>query len=283
MTITTHGASARSRCSRPSPSAPAQRRRVHGADTAPTAAPAAPTTAASARSDPRRAAGHRHHHRLGLIDGRADLDGHRRDLQGHQPRLQLHGHGPGTGDGFKTFCKGGTDISDASRKIKDEEAATCKAAGIEYIELKIAYRWHHRHDVDGQHRGRPACRSPTCTRSSARSRRASRSGRRASPGQGTRLEHGLPGCRPDIIGPGEESGHIRQLHRAGPRSRSPSQADGQGTPPAPTTSRAPTTTRSSMASPIRRPRSAGSASPTPRRTRTRSRRSASPRTPTAPA
>ena len=28
--------------------------------------------------------------------------------------------GPGTGDGFKTFCKGETDISDASRKIKDE-------------------------------------------------------------------------------------------------------------------------------------------------------------------
>ena len=47
--------------------------------------------------------------------------------------------GPGTGDGFKTFCKGETDISDASRKIKDEEAATCKANGIEYTELKIAY------------------------------------------------------------------------------------------------------------------------------------------------
>ena len=47
--------------------------------------------------------------------------------------------GPGTGDGFKTFCKGETDISDASRKIKDEEAATCKAAGIDYIELQIAF------------------------------------------------------------------------------------------------------------------------------------------------
>jgi phosphate transport system substrate-binding protein len=47
--------------------------------------------------------------------------------------------GPGTGDGFKKFCAGETDISDASRKIKDEEAATCAAAGIDYIELKIAY------------------------------------------------------------------------------------------------------------------------------------------------
>ena len=47
--------------------------------------------------------------------------------------------GPGTGDGFKRFCAGETDISDASRKIKDEEAAACQAAGIEYIELPIAF------------------------------------------------------------------------------------------------------------------------------------------------
>jgi len=47
--------------------------------------------------------------------------------------------GPGTGDGFKRFCAGETDISDASRRIKDEEATACKAAGIEYVELKIAY------------------------------------------------------------------------------------------------------------------------------------------------
>jgi phosphate transport system substrate-binding protein len=47
--------------------------------------------------------------------------------------------GPGTGDGFKVFCKGETDISDASRKIKDEEATVCADAGIEYVELAIAY------------------------------------------------------------------------------------------------------------------------------------------------
>ena len=48
--------------------------------------------------------------------------------------------GPGTGDGFKTFCAGETDISDASRKIKPEgEADVCAAAGIEYIELPIAF------------------------------------------------------------------------------------------------------------------------------------------------
>jgi phosphate transport system substrate-binding protein len=47
--------------------------------------------------------------------------------------------GPGTGDGFARFCNGETDISDASRAIKDEEAATCAENGIEYVELKIAY------------------------------------------------------------------------------------------------------------------------------------------------
>jgi ABC-type phosphate transport system substrate-binding protein len=46
--------------------------------------------------------------------------------------------GPGTGDGFAKFCAGETDISDASRPIKDEEAETCTAAGIEFIELKVA-------------------------------------------------------------------------------------------------------------------------------------------------
>lgn len=45
--------------------------------------------------------------------------------------------GPGTGDGFELFCSGETDISDASRAIKDEEAQACADAGIEYIELQI--------------------------------------------------------------------------------------------------------------------------------------------------
>jgi phosphate binding protein len=44
----------------------------------------------------------------------------------------------GTGGGFKKFCAGETDISDASRPIKDEEAAACKAAGIDYTEVIVA-------------------------------------------------------------------------------------------------------------------------------------------------
>ena len=44
----------------------------------------------------------------------------------------------GTGGGFKKFCAGESDISDASRPIKDEEAAECKAKGIEYTEVIVA-------------------------------------------------------------------------------------------------------------------------------------------------
>ena len=44
----------------------------------------------------------------------------------------------GTGGGFEVFCKGETDISDASRGIKDEEAETCKKAGVEYEEIRVA-------------------------------------------------------------------------------------------------------------------------------------------------
>ena len=49
----------------------------------------------------------------------------------------------GTGGGFKKFCSADeavrTDISDASRQIKEEEMAMCEAAGVEYIEIPVAY------------------------------------------------------------------------------------------------------------------------------------------------
>lgn len=44
----------------------------------------------------------------------------------------------GTGGGFKKFCAGETDISDASRQIKQEEIDACAAAGIEFQEIVIA-------------------------------------------------------------------------------------------------------------------------------------------------
>ncbi len=45
----------------------------------------------------------------------------------------------GSGGGFKKFCRGDTDISDASRPIRDIEVAKCRANGIEFIELPIAW------------------------------------------------------------------------------------------------------------------------------------------------
>jgi phosphate transport system substrate-binding protein len=45
----------------------------------------------------------------------------------------------GTGGGFQKFCRGETDISDASRPIRPTEIEACGQAGIEYIELPIAY------------------------------------------------------------------------------------------------------------------------------------------------
>ncbi len=44
----------------------------------------------------------------------------------------------GTGGGFKRFCAGETDISNASRAIKDSEVEQCRAAGVEPVELPVA-------------------------------------------------------------------------------------------------------------------------------------------------
>lgn len=45
----------------------------------------------------------------------------------------------GTGGGFRKFCRGETDIQNASRPIVTEEMAQCAAAGIRYFELPIAF------------------------------------------------------------------------------------------------------------------------------------------------
>jgi phosphate transport system substrate-binding protein len=45
----------------------------------------------------------------------------------------------GTGGGFKKFCRNETDISGASRPILKKEMDDCKAAGIEYFELPVAF------------------------------------------------------------------------------------------------------------------------------------------------
>lgn len=45
----------------------------------------------------------------------------------------------GTGGGFKKFCRGETDIANASRPILKQEMESCKSAGLQYIELPVAF------------------------------------------------------------------------------------------------------------------------------------------------
>ena len=45
----------------------------------------------------------------------------------------------GTGGGFKKFCRGEIDVANASRPIVTKEMEACRAAGVKYIELPIAY------------------------------------------------------------------------------------------------------------------------------------------------
>jgi len=61
-------------------------------------------------------------------------------MKAANPDFNFTVEGPGTGDGFKRFCAGETDIATASRAIKPEgEADVCATAGVEYVELKVAY------------------------------------------------------------------------------------------------------------------------------------------------
>ena len=55
------------------------------------------------------------------------------------PDVKITVGSSGTGGGFEKFCKGETDISDASRPIKpDEEAPVCQKNGVEYSDVQIA-------------------------------------------------------------------------------------------------------------------------------------------------
>ncbi|AZS46039.1 PstS family phosphate ABC transporter substrate-binding protein [Microbacterium aerolatum] len=67
-----------------------------------------------------------------LTEAAADL------FRGEEAGVNVSVATSGTGGGFKVFCAGETDISNASRAIKDEEAAECEAAGIEYTEIIAA-------------------------------------------------------------------------------------------------------------------------------------------------
>jgi phosphate transport system substrate-binding protein len=56
-----------------------------------------------------------------------------------QPDVRITIGVSGTGGGFNKFSRGETDINNASRPIKEQEAADCKANDIGFVELKVAY------------------------------------------------------------------------------------------------------------------------------------------------
>jgi phosphate transport system substrate-binding protein len=55
-----------------------------------------------------------------------------------EPDVQVTVGISGTGGGLERFCRGETDISNASRAIEDDEKAACEKKGIEFIELEVA-------------------------------------------------------------------------------------------------------------------------------------------------
>ncbi len=60
-------------------------------------------------------------------------------FQGENPGVRVSVGTSGTGGGFEKFCAGETDISDASRPIKeDEEVPLCKENGVAYKEVQVA-------------------------------------------------------------------------------------------------------------------------------------------------
>ncbi len=60
-------------------------------------------------------------------------------FQEENPDVKVTVGTSGTGGGFEKFCAGETDISDASRPIKDdEEAPLCEQGGVKYTEVQIA-------------------------------------------------------------------------------------------------------------------------------------------------
>ncbi|TCI59027.1 PstS family phosphate ABC transporter substrate-binding protein [Exiguobacterium sp. SH3S1] len=60
------------------------------------------------------------------------------EYSAEQPDVEVTVGVSGTGGGFKRFVTGETDFSNASREIKEEEAAEAEANGVEYTEIAVA-------------------------------------------------------------------------------------------------------------------------------------------------
>ena len=115
-------------CSSPTPTPAASATPASSGGAQPTAAPA--TTAPAER-----------------LSGTIEIDGSStvfpisqavaEEFRRGQPDVQVNVGVSGTGGGFQRFARGETDISDASRHIKDSEREAAAANGVEFIEMRV--------------------------------------------------------------------------------------------------------------------------------------------------
>jgi len=61
------------------------------------------------------------------------------EFRNEEPKVKVTIGVSGTGGGFKKFSRGETNLSNASRPIKDKEKAACAENNITYLELEVAY------------------------------------------------------------------------------------------------------------------------------------------------
>ena len=61
------------------------------------------------------------------------------EFRAEEPKVRVTIGVSGTGGGFKKFCRGETDISDASRPIKQKEIDACGGENISYLEISVAF------------------------------------------------------------------------------------------------------------------------------------------------
>lgn len=62
----------------------------------------------------------------------------RHQFLGSEPEVDIKVTTTGTTAGFRAFCDGATDISNASREISEDEREACAAAGVEFTEIVVA-------------------------------------------------------------------------------------------------------------------------------------------------
>ena len=159
----------------------------------------------------------------------------------------------GTGGGFKKFCRGETDISNASRPILTEEMETCRAAGIKYIEVPIAFDALTVVDQPAEHLGQDDDASRTC-------KKMWEPGAQGRIKTWKQVRPELAGETLMLFGPGADSGTFDYFTEAVNGKAKASRGDYTASEDDNTLVQGVRTTRT---------RSAISASPTTRRTRTR--------------